>query len=1280
MTDESLSNALDNSNKGELLDNKNSKIGVISKHRDLDKLNPRQTIMLEEKIEESGSPDDKGKIEEAKKHRSANRPLHKIKEFNNNVNFCNCCNLPCEEKGIIEPFGFCDNIDKFAECGLGVSLYFYFFRFAIVVVFAAICVMAISMMVFNHHYTKGINRVCNNYFVRKGRNDLIYCEGFITVANESINVYNRFNDWILRFTSDNIYVYRKLHNNITDTTNSENVLINYSVLNFFFLLSIFILNIFYIIFIAAQSQKAKLLNFSIRDYTVLISNAQHILIEYIEQKQKSNFKFTSSIKESQLLVENTSEFISFVNEYIRSDKSLIDLKIKYINMCYNLGSYIELRDEYEKCKEKIFKIKNDPTILKINKEKGQLLDKSCYYSFPLKVKCIKKKGKPLITLEKQKQDLEKQIDFELKNIQIITEQNFTGYMFISFDKIKDKETILKEYPNNFFDLMISLIKNIKFYICCCCVGKGEKKKFNKLRGINVEDPPEPDDLYWENFRYNSSNRVIRILLVFLASLIIIAISFVIVLLFTVWQNKLLDDNKKLNLFVKYLLSFIITIVISVLNLVLERLLTKFTFLERHLSRTNFYLSLSIKLTILTFFNSAIIPLLSKEIGVKKKIGYQFNIDRNNLLVSDIFILFVVNAIATPLLWTFNIPYIINQIRIYLIEKQNNPDESHHMTQRKLNKLYELPDMKIAYKYSYLAKTLAMALFYMPIFPMGFFICLIGFVLGYILEKFNFTHLYKRPEMLDEIITKVYADYFIIILFIAGIGDYFFFHDVFPSPDNKWSLVNIIIFGILIIIPYTKFINCNFVGIEKSEYHNFLLSEIYFTFYSDYQRQNPLTKKAGLINYLTELKNNGYLSNNFFKLAQENIETLNIMEIYYGMIRGNIPIIHQSVMANTNNQSIACKNSRQSLVAPNFKDSNKEKLKKQKFFDSQIMNLFGSKISKKIEAPFNFPMDTIIEEDEEKQDKKNKLINAYNNPFGINFGLGPLPMNESIYKSQPMSKSIKKDSKEVNKYKNDSNIFKDEPIYKSQTKNVNQNNIQDDNYSGSKTNINDNSIDISKEREKKQDSISKYYNNKNENSLSKEKNKNSLSNYIDKNSNEINIPNNYYKEPSNNNSLNISQNFNNLDSITHSEESRKNNMPFNADENDNQKMNEIDNYDRNDSQSMNNDNLKVLFNTSSNNNKTENLIQDINDDINIPLDSVQNNNLYENNDMNNHRVTQSSHYNDTHLNVNPNNNEMPNIPIKDNIRIDLNEFNNSNKDINHNNLSGSFDDNNNDNYI
>ena len=86
-------------------------------------------------------------------------------------------------------------------------------------------------------------------------------------------------------------------------------------------------------------------------------------------------------------------------------------------------------------------------------------------------------------------------------------------------------------------------------------------------------------------------------------------------------------------------------------------------------------------------------------------------------------------------------------------------------------------------------------------------------------------------MLDEIITKIYADYFIIILFIGGIGDYFFFNDIFPN--NKMSLANIIIFGILIIIPYTKFITCNFVGIDKSDFHNYDISDPYLVLISPF---------------------------------------------------------------------------------------------------------------------------------------------------------------------------------------------------------------------------------------------------------------------------------------------------------------------------------------------------------------------------------------------------------------------------------------------------------------
>ena len=89
-------------------------------------------------------------------------------------------------------------------------------------------------------------------------------------------------DWILTFSSDNLKIYILLHDSITnDSENSEDVIINYSILNFLLLITIFIINIAYIILTTARAKKNKLKNLTIRDYTVLISNAKHILIDYL---------------------------------------------------------------------------------------------------------------------------------------------------------------------------------------------------------------------------------------------------------------------------------------------------------------------------------------------------------------------------------------------------------------------------------------------------------------------------------------------------------------------------------------------------------------------------------------------------------------------------------------------------------------------------------------------------------------------------------------------------------------------------------------------------------------------------------------------------------------------------------------------------------------------------------------------------------------------------------------------------------------------------------------
>ena len=64
-------------------------------------------------------------------------------------------------------------------------------------------------------------------------------------------------------------------------------------------------------------------------------------------------------------------------------------------------------------------------------------------------------------------------------------------------------------------------------------------------------------------------------------------------------------------------------------------------------------------------------------------------------------------------------------------------------------------------------------------------------------------------MLNDIICKVYINFFIVCLFISGLGDYIFKNDVYET--KIWPLINIITFGVLIIIPY------NFIITSFSNY-------------------------------------------------------------------------------------------------------------------------------------------------------------------------------------------------------------------------------------------------------------------------------------------------------------------------------------------------------------------------------------------------------------------------------------------------------------------------------
>jgi hypothetical protein len=85
---------------------------------------------------------------------------------------------------------------------------------------------------------------------------------------------------------------------------------------------------------------------------------------------------------------------------------------------------------------------------------------------------------------------------------------------------------------------------------------------------------------------------------------------------------------------------------------------------------------------------------------------------------------------------------------------------------------------------------------------------------------------------------------------------------------------------LSFIPYTKPIIYYFNSSEEFDVNSMPINYVYFSFFNDYQRQNPFTKKDGMRFYINELKNKGYISKFIYDILIKNIEKINVMEIYY----------------------------------------------------------------------------------------------------------------------------------------------------------------------------------------------------------------------------------------------------------------------------------------------------------------------------------------------------------------------------------------------------------------
>ncbi len=109
-------------------------------------------------------------------------------------------------------------------------------------------------------------------------------------------------------------------------------------------------------------------------------------------------------------------------------------------------------------------------------------------------------------------------------------------------------------------------------------------------------------------------------------------------------------------------------------------------------------------------------------------------------------------------------------------------------------------------------------------------------------------------------------------------------------------------------------------------------------------------------------------------------------------------MQQSVLTDdANGGVISGPNLKQTVIVPDLHDNELEKVRKQKYFDSQVMQMFGSVLNRKSIHPNQ--LNSINEENSETKDN---IINSTDEPIT---GMGNSPFDE--INNIPLSESVKK---------------------------------------------------------------------------------------------------------------------------------------------------------------------------------------------------------------------------------------------------------------------------------